>query len=130
MHMQVNVNAAWLVSTACLPLMRESRGGKMVFLLEELEKVAGPLWGVYGVSKHALRALTGQLAAECKSSGIMVRGVNPGPMRSALRSRAYHSENPEDQPDPKNVAAEILRFLEGRSAWSEVYVDLSARAED
>lgn len=130
MHMQVNLNAAWLLSTMCLPMMRESDGGKLVFLLEDLEKVAGPLWGAYGVSKHALRALTEQLAAECESSGVEVRGVNPGPLRSALRSRAYHSENPEEQPDPKSAAIEIVRFLEGQSSWPGVFVDLSNQAEN
>ena len=130
MHMQVNLNAAWLLSAMTLPLIRESGGGKLVFLLEDLAKVAGPLWGAYGVSKHALQALTASLAAECETSGIEVRGVNPGPLRSALRSRAYHSENPEEQPDPERAAAEIVRFLDGRSTWPEVFVDLSPRAED
>lgn len=130
MHMQVNLNAAWLLSAMSLPLIRESGGGKVVFLLEDLVKVAGPLWGAYGVAKHALRALTKSLAAECEASGIVVRGVNPGPLRSALRSRAYHSENPEEQPSPEKAAAEIVSFLEGCSTWPEVFVDLSNRAED
>ena len=129
MHMQVNLNAAWLLSAMSLPLIRQSGGGKLVFLLEDLAKVAGPLWGAYGVSKHALRALTANLAAECEASGIEVRGVNPGPLRSALRSRAYHSENPDEQPDPKNAAAEIVSYLDGRSTWAGVFVDLSDRAE-
>ena len=130
MHMQVNLNAAWLLSVMCLPLMRESGGGRVVFLLEDLAKVAGPLWGAYGVSKHALRALTASMAAECEGSGIEVRGVNPGPLRSALRSRAYHSENPEEQPDPRSAAVEIVRFLEGQSNWPEIFVDFSNRDED
>jgi NAD(P)-dependent dehydrogenase (short-subunit alcohol dehydrogenase family) len=130
MHMQVNLNAAWLLSALCLPLMRESGGGKIVFLLEDLAKVAGPLWGAYGVSKHALRALAEQLAAECETSGVEVRGINPGPLRSALRSRAYHAENPEEQPDPKVAATEIMRFLEGTSNWPGPIFDLSRQTGD
>ena len=129
MHMQVNLNAAWLLSAMSLPLMRDSGGGKVVFLLEDLAKVAGPLWGAYGVSKQALQALTKSLAIECEASGVEVRGVNPGPLRSALRSRAYHSENPEEQPDPRSAATEIVSFLDGREDWPEVFVDLSSRAE-
>lgn len=129
MHMQVNLNAAWLLSAMCLPSLRESGNSQVIFMLEDLERIAGPLWGAYGVSKHALRAMVGQFAAECETSGVVVRGVNPGPLRSALRSRAYHAENPEEQPDPKIAAKEILGFLEGRSNWPGIFVDFTNQAE-
>lgn len=122
-HIQVNLNAAWLLSAMSLPYMRESGGGKLVFLLEDMTRMAGPLWGAYGVSKHALRALTRQFAAECENSGIEVKGIIPGPMQSALRSRAYHSESPEDQPSPAYCAGKVVQFLAGEVTWPDVIVD-------
>lgn len=124
MHMQVNVNTPWLLSTRALPMLRESGAGKIVFLLEDLEKVAGALWGAYGVGKHALATLAMQLAAETRSSAVEVRAVNPGPMRSEVRARVYHSENPQQLPDPANAARRIIDFLDGHSEWSDVIVDL------
>lgn len=126
MHMQVNVNAAWLLSARALPLLREAAAGRIVFLLEDLEKVGGALWGAYGVSKHALAAIVRQLAAETRSSSVQVRGVNPGPMRSTLRTRVYHSENPRQAPDPAGAAGRIMDFLEGRDDWPEDIMDLGA----
>ena len=126
MHMQVNLNAAWLMGAKALPLLREASGGKMVYLLEDLEKVGGPLWGAYGVSKHALAALVRQFAAETRSSSVQVRGLNPGPMQSSIRTRVYHSENPLEAPDPARVAESILDFLENRVPWMEDIVDLTA----
>ena len=108
-----------------LPLLRESAAGKIVFLLEDMEKVAGALWGAYGVGKHALATLAVQLAEETRSSGIEVRAVNPGPVRSDVRARVYHSENPQQVAEPANAALRIMDFLDGRSRWSEVIVDLS-----
>jgi NAD(P)-dependent dehydrogenase (short-subunit alcohol dehydrogenase family) len=124
-HMQVNLNTPWLLSTRALPLLRESAAGKIVFLLEDMGKVAGALWGAYGVGKHALATLAFQLAAETRSSGIEVRAVNPGPVRSDIRARVYHSENPQQVAEPANAALRIMDFLDGRSRWGEVIVDLS-----
>jgi NAD(P)-dependent dehydrogenase (short-subunit alcohol dehydrogenase family) len=124
LHLQVNLNAAWLLSALCLPWLRKSDAGRLYFLLEDMDKVGGPLWGPYGVSKHALRALVGQLAAECQGSGLQVLGINPAPMQSPLRSRAYLAENPAAQPEPGVAAAHIVDLLAGRRVPSGVYVDL------
>lgn len=129
MHLQVNLNAAWLLSVQALPLLRKSSSAHLYFLLEDLPKVAGPFWGPYGVSKHALKALVSQLAAECGPSGIQVLGINPGPLRSGLRSRGYHSENPAAQPDPNPVAEQILEYLIGSSQADGAFVDLQKKGD-
>ena len=124
-HMQVNLNAAWLLSAMALPRLRQSASGKLIYLLEDMEKTAGALWGAYGVSKHALKALVEMLSEECASNVVEVRGVNPGPMRSAVRTRVYHSENPSEMPSAEPVAARILAYLDGEENWDEVFVDLT-----
>jgi NAD(P)-dependent dehydrogenase (short-subunit alcohol dehydrogenase family) len=129
MSLQVNLNAPWLMSTMALEMLRIGGGGKMVFLLEDLEKVEGALWGAYGVSKHALRTLVNQLALECRSSNVEVRGVNPGTMRSEIRARAYHAENPAHMTPPEFSAMRITAYLDGRLAWPDVFVDLSKKSE-
>lgn len=128
--MQVNLNAPWLLSAMALPLLRRSENGKLVFVLEDLEKVCGAFWGAYGVSKHALHTLVRQLAAECRKSSVDVAGVNPGPMRSSIRTRVYHSENPADMPSPQPVAARLLRYLEGEEKWKTDLVDLQTPVSD
>ncbi len=123
---QVNLNAAWLLSAMALPYLRESGSGRLIYLLEDLEKVEGPFWGAYGVAKHALRALTRQLAAECADGPVEVRGVNPGPMGSAIRTRAYHSENPAEMPGAGEPAGRIAAYLCGKEKWDRVLVDFTA----
>jgi NAD(P)-dependent dehydrogenase (short-subunit alcohol dehydrogenase family) len=124
-QMQVNINACWLLSVSCLPLLRKSTTASLYFLLEDMERMSGPFWGAYGVSKNALKALTSQFAAECASSGIQVLGINPGPMRTQLRAVAYHGENPGLQPAPATAATKILEFLSGESIPGTVFVDLA-----
>jgi NAD(P)-dependent dehydrogenase (short-subunit alcohol dehydrogenase family) len=123
--MQVNLNAAWLLSSLCLPLLRSADAGRLYFMLEDLEVVAGPLWGAYGVSKHALQTLVGQLEPSCRSSGVQLLGINPGPMQSSLRSRAYHGEHPQAQPPPETAAAQIMQLLLGKLLPSGLFVDLA-----
>lgn len=130
LHLQVNLNAAWLLSALCLPQLRNSGAGRLYFMLEDLQQVGGALWGPYGVSKHALSALVGQLAAECQGSGVQVLGINPGPMRSPLRSRVYLSEHPSAQPEPAAAAERIMEFLSGRRQPSGVYVHLATPGAD
>lgn len=124
MHLQVNLNAAWLLSTYALPLLRKSETGRLYFILEDLPRMEGAFWGPYGVSKHALRALVSQLSAECKSTQIQVLGINPGPFGSALRSRAYHAENPTAQPGPEHAAEEIAAYLNSDQESPEVFVEI------
>jgi NAD(P)-dependent dehydrogenase (short-subunit alcohol dehydrogenase family) len=113
-NIQVNLNAAWLLSAMCLPMLRRSGSGRLYFLLEDLARVGGPLWGPYGICKHALHAMVGQLAAECEGSGVQVLGIDPGHMQSPLRARAYHAENPVSAPTPERAARVIVDLLAGR----------------
>jgi NAD(P)-dependent dehydrogenase (short-subunit alcohol dehydrogenase family) len=109
-----------------LPLLRESTAGRLYFMLEDLSRMEGSFWGAYGVAKHSLRALTSQFAAENKSMGVQVLGINPGPLRSALRSRAFHSENPASQRAPEPVAGRIMELLSGSETPDGIFVDLAA----
>lgn len=123
---QVNLNAAWLLSAMSLPLLRAAPAARLYFLLEDLSRVSGALWGPYGVSKHALRALVEQFARTCSGTSVQVLGISPGPMQSALRSRAYHAENPLSPTSPAAVAGAIVDLMEGRRQPDGVYVDLSS----
>jgi len=124
LSVQVNLNSAWLLSAKCLPMLRESGHGRLYFMLEDLDLVGGALWGPYGVCKHALHVMVGQLAEECQSADVQVLGINPGPMQSPLRSRAYLAENPAAPPSPDDAAEQILELLLGERDASGVYVNL------
>jgi len=124
-QVQVNLNAAWLLSVSCLPLLRQPQSSFMYFLLEDMPKMKGAFWGAYGVSKHALRALVIQFAAECESTGIQVLGINPGAMATSLRAEAYHAENPATLPVTTDVAREIVKLISGESTPPGPIVNLS-----
>lgn len=123
---QVNLNAAWLLGAMALPYLRDSGAGRLVYLLEDMEKLEGPFWGAYGVAKRGLQTLVKQAAAECADGPVEVRGVNPGPMGSPIRTRAYHSENPAEMPTAELPAERIAAYLNGDEDWDQPLVDLTA----
>jgi len=113
-QIQVNLNAPWLLTVSCLPLLRQAPQASLYFISEDLEKVSTAYWGAYGVSKHGLRALAGQFAAELENTRVQVLALNPGPMRSQLRAKVYHTEDPGEVENPLLSAKKILDLIEGR----------------
>ena len=89
----VNLTAPWWLSQACLPLLRQAQDAALVFALDDLERVGQPYWGAYGIAQHGLAAMVGMLHAELASSSVRVSALQPGPMRTGLRSRAYADDN-------------------------------------
>lgn len=119
-QMQVNINAPWLLSISCLPLLRSSPQASIYFISEDLEILRGAYWGAYGVAKHGVHALASQFAAELSNTSIQVLSLNPGPLRSGLRARAYHSEPPHLAGDPGVAAEKIVQLLARKvnaSSW-------------
>jgi NAD(P)-dependent dehydrogenase (short-subunit alcohol dehydrogenase family) len=78
--LETNTLGAWRVTQAFLPLLRRSRHARIV----NVSSGAGALASLdadtpaYALSKAALNALTMMLAADLRSSGILVNAVCPG----------------------------------------------------
>ncbi len=91
--MQVNVNAPYLITQACLPLLANSADASVVFTTDEAGRAGKAFWGAYGVSKFAIEGLTQTLAAELENSAIRVNCIDPGPTRTAMRRRVFPGED-------------------------------------
>ena len=109
----VNLTAPFLVTRACLPLLQRVPDAAMVFVGDRLGRRARAYWGAYAVSKFGIEGLANLLAEEVESAGTpRVVCVNPGPMRTALRRRAFPAEPPDAAADPDAVAGALLLALD------------------
>ncbi len=123
--MQVNLNAPWLLSCTLLPLLKKVKNGRLFFMLDDLEMVTGAYWGAYGTGKAALAGLVRQFDETLSNTTVLVRGINPGAMRTAFRAKVYHAENPMEQPEPAIAAGKIAAMLTADLSASDLIVDIS-----
>lgn len=92
--MQVNLNAPFMLTQACLPLLRKAQDASVVFTGDQVGRQAKAYWGAYGVSKFGLEGLMQLLAEETRdSSNIRVNSFSPGPTRTKLRLIAFPGED-------------------------------------
>ncbi len=110
--MQVNLHAAWLLTRACLPLLRKSADASIVFTTADVGRRGRAYWGAYGVSCFGLEGLM-QIVADEISSGENLRAnsLDPGAVRTRLRSRAYPGENRDALAAPEDIMPAYLYLL-------------------
>jgi NAD(P)-dependent dehydrogenase (short-subunit alcohol dehydrogenase family) len=114
--LHVNLAAPLLLTQACLPLLRQRADAAVVFVQDDPARVGNAFWGGYGVAKQALAAVVGILHAETENSPVRIHGMQPGPMRTALRGWAYFAENPGEIPEASTYAPACVALLSGAGA--------------
>ena len=112
----VNLTAPWWLSQACLPLLAKAPDAALVFAVDDPARVGKAFWGGYGVAQHGLRGLIGMLHAELANTSVRVAGLQPGPMRTALRAKAYVEESVKLAADPDRYAPACVSLLSSAGA--------------
>lgn len=112
----VNLTApAWLAQ-ACLPLLRQRGDAALVFTVDDPARVGQAYWGGYGAAQHGLRGLISSLHDELGRSPVRVSGLQPGPMRTALRARAFSLDEDRSARDPVDCAQAAVLLLSAAGA--------------
>jgi NAD(P)-dependent dehydrogenase (short-subunit alcohol dehydrogenase family) len=110
-NLHVNLTAPWLLTQACLPLLRKARDSAVVFVADDLSRVNRAYWGTYGVAKAGLIGLMRILHDETEAGSVRVSALQPGPMRSNIRSRAYVEEAASRVAAPDRYANACVHLL-------------------
>ena len=128
-----NVIGVLRMMQAVLPGMRRQGAGLIVNISSILGFIPAPFMGVYASTKHAIEGLSESLDHEVRAFGIRAVLIEPhytrtnldtsaaqaegridayAPMRQRTAAVITHSTN--TAPEPKLVAQEVLRSIEGR----------------
>ncbi len=75
------------------PLLRASPSGSAVFVTADVGSVPRAYFGAYAASKAALESLVMTYAKETAKTDLRVNLVDPGPMRTRLRAKAFPGED-------------------------------------
>lgn len=116
--MATNLDGVFLVSQACIPALRETRGA-LVNIASISGLRASTLRVAYGTSKAGLAHLTLQQAVELGELGIRVNAVAPGPVDTKLAlavhtpdiRAAYHDAIPLNRYGTEDEIAAVVNFL-------------------
>lgn len=116
--MATNLDGVFLVSQACIPALKETRGA-IVNIASISGLRASTLRTAYGTSKAAVIHLTKQQAAELGEYGIRANCVAPGPVRTKLAMAvhspeiiaAYHDAIPLNRYGSEQEIANVIHFL-------------------
>ncbi|MEO1945701.1 MAG: SDR family NAD(P)-dependent oxidoreductase, partial [Candidatus Thioglobus sp.] len=109
--MQINVNAAFMLTQFMIPVLSKSRDARILFLSSSVGRQARAYWGAYGVSKFAIEGLSKTLAEELEKTNIKVNSLNPGNMRTEMRRTAYPAEDSDKNPLPEKKSPAIVYLM-------------------
>jgi len=115
--LDVNLTGPFLMTKACVPLMRRGAG---IVNITSISGLRGSAMRVaYGTSKAALAHMTKQFALELSVRGIRVNAVAPGPVDTAMAKAVhtaairadYHDAIPLGRYGLEEELAEAIFFL-------------------
>jgi short-subunit dehydrogenase len=109
--LSVNVTANYRLIRAMDPLLRQSSAPRVVFVTSGAAHKNTAYWGPYALSKAALEAMALTYAAEVRITPIKVNLLSPGPVRTAMRNKAFPGEDPLTLPTPEDVAPLFLELM-------------------
>ena len=101
--MDVNLTANWRLIRSLDPLLRQSDAGRAVFVTSGAAVRVHAYWGTYAVTKAALEMLVKTYATEIEKTKVRANLINPGPIRTAMRAKAYPGEDPTSLRPPEAI---------------------------
>jgi NAD(P)-dependent dehydrogenase (short-subunit alcohol dehydrogenase family) len=131
----VNVDGAFLLSRAVIPLMESRGGGSIIHIASQLGRTAKPGRPWYCAQKGALINLARAMALDHAAQGIRVNCVSPGPVETDRYLRNFPTrEAAEKSADtmlgrlgqPDEIAAGVLFLASDESSYmtgSDMLID-------
>ena len=111
----VNLKGSFLSAQAVIPLMKEKRSGKIIFIASIAGTRAFPNSVPYCASKGGVLMIAKALAAEIAKDGINVNAISPGNTATPL--------NQHLQDDP-----EFVKLLESKTPTGRAYISTDEMA--
>lgn len=108
---QVNLNAAYLLTRACLPVLAKA-DSSVIFSSSEVARQGRAYWGAYSVAGAALENLAQIWASElAENTTIRINTLDPGAVRTGLRAAAYPGEDAHALATPESVIGAYLYLM-------------------
>ena len=107
----LHVTANWRLLRSLDLLLRQSEAGRALFVTCAQGTKPSPFWGPYGASKAALDQMALTYAKELEETNIKVNLIDPGPVRTELRQRAFPGEDQNTLPAPEDITGAFVGMV-------------------
>ena len=101
--MEVNYFGLVDMTKAMLPFLKRCRGARIINVSSMAGVVAGPGFGAYSASKHAVEGLTKSLRAELRPWGVHACNINPAFMKTPLIESSIEAAQAELANAPQEI---------------------------
>ncbi|MHB1678231.1 MAG: YciK family oxidoreductase [Sulfuriferula sp.] len=109
--MRVNVTIPFLLTKACMPLLRVQENSSVVFTTDECASKPKGYWGAYAVSKAAVQNFAEMLAIELQNTSVRVNCINPGAVRTEMRLKTHPGSSMKSYPLPEAIMIPYLYLM-------------------
>ena len=109
---QVNLNTPFLITHACLPLLKQAPQATILFTSSQIARQGQAYWGAFAAAGFGIEGFMQVLAQELEdNTQIRVNSLDPGPIQTSQRSRAYPGEDPRGLAQPNDVMGYYLYLM-------------------
>ncbi|VAW14542.1 Oxidoreductase, short-chain dehydrogenase/reductase family [hydrothermal vent metagenome] len=128
----VNLTANWRLIRSMDPLLRQSNAGRAIFVTSGAARTSKAYWGGYAITKSALDQMVKTYAAETIKTKVTANLLDPGPVATAMRTKAMPGEDPATIPAPQDIAPQFVAmsrpdfttsgatFALGNGTWQKI----------
>jgi NAD(P)-dependent dehydrogenase (short-subunit alcohol dehydrogenase family) len=110
--MQINLNAPFLLTRACLKLLKTANNASVIFSAADVGRKGEAYWGAYGLAHAAVENLAEIFADELEvNTSIRVNNLDSGHVRSRLRALAFPGEDPNSLPTADQIMPAYLYLM-------------------
>lgn len=110
--LKMNLQSAFGLTRACLPLLKKSSDAAIVMLSESHGHKPSAYWGAFAIAKAGVEAMVRIWSEELEIyPQLRINALIPGPVDSPLRARTHPGELKAELPQPAEVAREIVHWL-------------------
>jgi NAD(P)-dependent dehydrogenase (short-subunit alcohol dehydrogenase family) len=106
-----NLTATWRLIRSMEPLLLQSSAPRAIFFTSGVVEKPRAFWGIYAATKAATESLVQCWADEVDFQKVVATILNPGPVATAMRNKAFPGEDQSTLPQPAALSSMILSLL-------------------
>ncbi len=110
--MDINLTANMRLIRTLGPLLEQSTAGRAIFVTSGAAQAKNAYWGPYAVSKAGLDALVKTYAREIAATNVRANLLSPGPIRTAMRAKAFPGEDAATLKTPDDIAPTFVMLAD------------------